>query len=1165
LRILKADLTTAESYTVAVRAVGTNGRTSDWSQAIDVVMLKDTTPPAQPYFPTTGVTTWLRTATIRWNGKLTDSGGVVQNDPPADFDHINIYQSTSSGGAGRTKVGRLEDANGVWATDKLTAGTAAWFQLTAVDKSGNESAYSIARSITPQANVDLTEITNQIDAATLSIINVGTSSILDNAILTSKLAANAVIMSKLDSSLQAEVAKGQTALNSIATTNSTVSALQTTVDGKNKIVNSTSNASGTTGYVSGDRWQKWDTLSTGGKLLATWRYNGTTWLAESIDPVYIPQIDIGSGTFGSLSGARITAGSMLTTSLAVTDFTTFAPSLAEAPGEWTLSTGVQIVTTAIAAAVDKKRVTAAGVTDGTTIYARAPYRKVTPGEQLYAEGTIYRVGPTTNNLSLRWYFYDSTFAFISSISNLPTAPYGSTSTAGANGSLFQCIATVPAGAMYARLIAVFVNSTGDDFGFYNIVGRRRFGGTLIVDGEVDAAKVNASSVAAAVGSFIQLDVSQLNATGAAIGSAVVTKLWTEVVQSQKIKTSMLEVTGENLLSNGSGEYGNNTNWSDWTYSSLVPTDSGAIGSFTLGPTTITKTLANNQTAMRVDGNAEYMLEGWIKADVANSRVYLEFMEDNGVNPSPQYALNNYVVPTIWTKFSVPVKTSVGQKSMQMRLFANHPNGAVTNAWQYITGLRFRKKISADVIVDGGIVARHITASESMWTAVLGAHKINVGEIDANTFTSDTGFVGSMRTSILTSDVITSGMIHATNGITSKHTITGATIQTATTGRRVKLDSGGMTAYDGAGVVVISQNTTTGDMIMRGNILSRTTNGNSLWMGADMTESGAVGAPQRAGLIFGSTATETASAALYRDGTYGALRMDSPRSAGSGGVVGGSVLMSSNSGIFGWAYRDADVAGPSVSATQKFYIGVDNNWFIGGGRPANPDDARISGNSTNGEIFIVRNSGHRMNFAADRSTFLDTSRFDIAGPLYANAKNFRIPHPTQPGFDLIHTATESPMVGVEYWGEDVIGPGGIVEVELPEYFEALVRLRNRAVLLTCIDNMSLISASQIVDGKFSVNGEEGQRFSWLVKAERADIEFDVVQPTRLTPDAPPAPDMPEQPIEQDDTPPYIPENPPAPQPVPDTIDEPTDEMETNDGSNAGAEAEHDGGEVPAEAG
>lgn len=81
------------------------------------------------------------------------------------------------------------------------------------------------------------------------------------------------------------------------------------IDGKTSIHNSLDDA--VTGeYAEGDRWQKWTTLDPGGKLLASWRYTAGAWVAESMDPTYLPKIDIGAGTFGQLTGGRLVAGSV---------------------------------------------------------------------------------------------------------------------------------------------------------------------------------------------------------------------------------------------------------------------------------------------------------------------------------------------------------------------------------------------------------------------------------------------------------------------------------------------------------------------------------------------------------------------------------------------------------------------------------------------------------------------------------------------------------------------------------------------------------------------------------------------------------------------------------------------------------------------------------------
>lgn len=116
--------------------------------------------------------------------------------------------------------------------------------------------------------------------------------------------------------------------------------------------------------------------------------------------------------------------------------------------------------------------------------------------------------------------------------------------------------------------------------------------------------------------------------------------------------------------------------------------------------------------------------------------------------------------------------------------------------------------------------------------------------------------------------------------------------------------------------------------------------------------------------------------------------------------------------------------------------------------------------------------------------------DNYGYVIADYKLFCIPHPTKPGYNLIHGSLEGPENGVFYRGE-----GRMVDREkqivLPEYFEALTRKEGRTVLLTCKNGWSPIYYEEIVDGKFMVKtteqGNPAQEFSWEVKAARADGE------------------------------------------------------------------------------
>jgi hypothetical protein len=109
---------------------------------------------------------------------------------------------------------------------------------------------------------------------------------------------------------------------------------------------------------------------------------------------------------------------------------------------------------------------------------------------------------------------------------------------------------------------------------------------------------------------------------------------------------------------------------------------------------------------------------------------------------------------------------------------------------------------------------------------------------------------------------------------------------------------------------------------------------------------------------------------------------------------------------------------------------------------------------------------------------------ITGGLQVSGtKNFVMNHPTKPGWTLRHASTESPVNGVEYWGEGVLGADGTAVVTLPEYFEALTSPDHRIVQLTAIGAPTSLAYDRITGGAFTVRGVSGTPFSWLVKAER----------------------------------------------------------------------------------
>jgi hypothetical protein len=128
-----------------------------------------------------------------------------------------------------------------------------------------------------------------------------------------------------------------------------------------------------------------------------------------------------------------------------------------------------------------------------------------------------------------------------------------------------------------------------------------------------------------------------------------------------------------------------------------------------------------------------------------------------------------------------------------------------------------------------------------------------------------------------------------------------------------------------------------------------------------------------------------------------------------------------------------------------------------------------------------------------------------------SKSFRIPHPTEPGMDLLHYCLEGPENGVYYYGEARC-ENGVVIVTLPDYFEPLTLPTGRSVILTQIDNggeLALLAASPISGGKFTIRASiKDALVAWEVLAVRAGVTGGTMREQRKT--IPPVPYTPEEP-------------------------------------------------------
>lgn len=157
-------------------------------------------------------------------------------------------------------------------------------------------------------------------------------------------------------------------------------------------------------------------------------------------------------------------------------------------------------------------------------------------------------------------------------------------------------------------------------------------------------------------------------------------------------------------------------------------------------------------------------------------------------------------------------------------------------------------------------------------------------------------------------------------------------------------------------------------------------------------------------------------------------------------------------------------------------------------------------------FKINPNGGNVYLGAAGTTTYVNGTLSVTG-----AKNFQIVHPLDPNKLLTHSVVEGPECAVFYRGEGEC-VGGMAEITLPDYFEALVHPGGRTVQITPkVDfnggNFGAIAATDVIGGKFRVySKEDSQRFFWEVKAVRGDIPpLEVVTDRELT--ATPAEEMP----------------------------------------------------------
>lgn len=155
-------------------------------------------------------------------------------------------------------------------------------------------------------------------------------------------------------------------------------------------------------------------------------------------------------------------------------------------------------------------------------------------------------------------------------------------------------------------------------------------------------------------------------------------------------------------------------------------------------------------------------------------------------------------------------------------------GAVT-AQKIAGGTITATQIATDTITAGNIAAGAITSSE-LATGAVTAGKITAGSIVSTDIQAGQITSTLLATNTAMSDVILVRLQNATNinttglsavtanlGTMTAGTVTGATVQTAASGARVVMNSGGITAYNAGGTAILNYATSTGNLTLTGTV------------------------------------------------------------------------------------------------------------------------------------------------------------------------------------------------------------------------------------------------------------------------------------------------------------------------------------------------------------
>lgn len=313
---------------------------------------------------------------------------------------------------------------------------------------------------------------------------------------------------------------------------------QRTADGKTVALFGTATPPPAPGVTKGDLYYR---TGTDNRIIEQWQWSGSAWVKRAIESAQLVNFDAGYITSGFLDvSKRIQAGSIHADKVFVGIGDNLLPPLS-----MTANYGGQLVGNNLSATggyTGGVSITLPAGTTGLGSYLSNPtgkggdyHVKVNPGIPIHASVWVKPGTPA-----------GSPTMFVRFINSVTKAwSFGTPSTAYRDGLPagewynLSGVFTPPANFVYDRvLVGFYANGDHDVTVFSDPAIREMKDGSLIVNGSITGEKVNAESVAAAVGTFVKVNAENVTVTG---------ELAARVVNAMSAQVKNLVVTESSIL------------------------------------------------------------------------------------------------------------------------------------------------------------------------------------------------------------------------------------------------------------------------------------------------------------------------------------------------------------------------------------------------------------------------------------------------------------------------------------------------------------------------------------------------------------------------------------------------------------------------------------------